>query len=63
MMKVTVNGLFHKKTVGKGGGRELRTYFSEIPAGIFHLFTLPQEIPGKAKLHPWKFHKIVSDPW
>ena len=29
---------------------------------IFHLFTFPLEIPDKAKLHPWKFHKIMLDP-
>ena len=23
---------------------------------------LPLEIPGKTKLHPWKFYKIVLDP-
>ena len=26
------------------------------------LHFLPLEIPGKTKLHPWKFYKIVLDP-
>ena len=30
--------------------------------GIFRIFILPLEIPGKTKLHPWKFYKIVLDP-
>ena len=37
-------------------------YFCENPAGIFHFFTLPQDIPDKTKLNPWIFHKIVLHP-
>ena len=44
-------GLFQKKNRGRG----LRKYF-------FHFFTLSLKIPEKAKLHPWKFHKIVLGP-
>ena len=43
---------------GRGG---LRIYFFDKPPGIFHFFTLPLEIPGKTKLNPWIFHKIVID--
>ena len=31
-----------------------------IPLGIFHFFTLPLENPGKTKLNPYIFHKIVK---
>ena len=54
----------------------MRTYFFENPSGVFHVFTLPLEIPDRTKLHLWKFHKIVlatslgnlktsksQDPW
>ena len=44
------------------GGGGLRIYFFEHPSGILHFFTLPMEIPEKAKLKPWIFHKIVLDP-
>ena len=50
-----------KKQTGEGGGG-LKTYFFENPPWNFSFFTLPLEIPYKAKLHPWKFHKIVLDP-
>ena len=51
-----MNGLSQKKAKrsGEGGG-------FENPPGIFHFFTLPQEIPDKKKLNPWIFHKIVLD--
>ena len=50
------NGLFQKKTKG------LRTCFCKSYLGLFHFFTLPLKIPGKTKLHPWKFRKTVLDP-
>ena len=49
----------------------LKIYFFETPSpppptphqGFFlFFFTLPQEIPDKAKLNPWIFHKIVLNP-
>ena len=40
----------------------LSTYFFEKTPEIFHFLTSPLEIPGKAKLYPWKFNKIVLDP-
>ena len=57
-------GYSRKKTNrgGGGGGGGLKTYFFENPPWNFSFFTLPLEIPYKAKLHPWKFHKIVLDP-
>ena len=54
-----VSGYYRKKKKKTGG---LRTYFFENVPEIFHIFTLPLEIPDKAKLNPWKFHKIVLDP-
>ena len=45
-----------KSQTERGGGG------FENPPGIFHFFTLPQEIPDKKKLNPWIFHKIVLDP-
>ena len=50
------NRLFQKKKKKQGG---FRTYFFENLLGVFIFFTLPLEIPGKAKFHPWKLHKIV----
>ena len=44
------NELFVKKNGAGGGKRELRTYSLVNPPGIFHLLTLPQEIPDKSKL-------------
>ena len=32
------------------------------PRWIFLFITLPLEIPGKPKFHPWKFRKIVLHP-
>ena len=56
-----MRALGYSRKKKKQGG--LRTYFFENPpAGIFHFFTLPLEIPHKTKLHPWKIHKIVLDP-
>ena len=37
------------------------TFLKKTP-GIFRFVTLPLEIPDKMKLHPWKFHQIVSHP-
>ena len=42
--------LFKKKTNRGVGVRS---------CGIFRVFTLPLEIPDKARLHPWKFHQTV----
>ena len=40
-----------------GEWRGLRIYFLD-PPGNFRFFTLPLEIPDKAKFHPCKLHKI-----
>ena len=56
-MTIRQHGLFQEKL--KQGG--LRIYFFENPPGIFHFFTLPQEIPDKTKLI--HLHKIVLDPF
>ena len=58
------NGLFQKKLKQVGRrGTGLRIFFCENSPGIFLFsFTLPLEIPDKAKLNPFIFHKIVLDP-
>ena len=38
-----------------------KKYFFVKKPGIFRLVTLPLEIRDKSKLHPWKFHKIVTN--
>ena len=48
------NGLFQKK---KTGG--LRTYFLEKNPRIFFVFLCTPGNSGKAKLHSWKFGKIM----
>ena len=48
-----------QKNPNRGG---LRIYFFEKVPGIFHVLTLPLEIPDKAKLNTRIFHKIVLDP-
>ena len=35
--------------------------FLKTPRGIFHIFTLPQEIPDKTKHNSWIFHKIMLE--
>ena len=40
----------------------MRIYYFENYLGLFNFFYFTLEIPDKTKLHPWKFHKIVSDP-
>ena len=51
------NGLLQKKSK-----RGIRTKFWKKNPGIFRFATLPSEILEKAKLHPWKFSKIVWHP-
>ena len=52
-------GPFQKKS--KQGG--FRTYFFEKkPPRMSRFVTLSLEIPDNQKLHPWKFHKIATDP-
>ena len=55
----TSNGMsyFWKKKKQRGGAVE--DILFQNPPGIFHFFTLPLEIPGKSKLHPWKLHKTL----
>ena len=50
-------GLFQKKSKQ----RRLRIYLFENSPGIFHFFTLSLEIPDKARLNSWIFHKIVKN--
>ena len=47
-------------TGGEGLGFRIYVFEPLAPPGIFHFFTLPLEIPDKAKLNPWKFHIIFS---
>ena len=67
-LNIPLNGLFQKKSK-QGGGVEDILFRNPIPPplplhqGFFlFFFTLPQEIPDKAKLNPWIFHKIVLNP-
>ena len=39
--------------------RGFRTYFFEKRPRFFLIFSVPQEIPDKTKLHSWKFGKIM----
>ena len=50
---------YSRKKPNRGG---LRTYFFESPLEFFIFLLYPLEIPDKAKLYPWKSHKIVLDP-
>ena len=47
----------NKKQVQWGGGVGGAEVIN--PTRIFHFLTLPLEVPGKTKLHPWKFHKFL----
>ena len=40
----------------------MKIYFKKNP-GIFRFLTLPPEISDETKLHPWKFCKIVLEPF
>ena len=47
------NGLFQKKEPNREGG--WWHTFLKKPLELFWLFSVPLEISGKTKLHPWKF--------
>ena len=49
-----LSGFFTENT-----NREVEGILFWKPPGNFYFFTLSLEIPGKTKLHPWKFHQIV----
>ena len=53
------NGLFQKKK--QTGGSRGHT-FLENPGSFSGFFSVPLEIPGKLKLHPWKFDKVMLHP-
>ena len=55
----TLNVLgYSRKKTGGGGGWGHTFWKSPVEYFIF----LPLEIPGKTKLHSWKFYKVVLNP-